>query len=80
MSNSTTISVLFHNRPVGERKPNQPRPVRQSLEQFKASHPVNALEALRRNADAYERHLREQSRARTFTPTYAQPSAERKVA
>jgi hypothetical protein len=81
MSNPTARSLireLLTDKPPVP-KIDRPRPVRQSLQPFLASHP-NEWAALERNALAYERSQREASRARTFKPTYQQPNAERKVA
>jgi hypothetical protein len=83
MANDSITSVLFHNRPLGEKKPDRPRPIRPSLQQFLEAHPVNPLEALRRNADAavtYEREQARASRPRTFRPYREAAASDRREA
>jgi hypothetical protein len=79
---SSLIAELLIDKPR-EPKTDRPRPVRPSLQQFLADHPINARDALARNVAAFEAYEREQakaSRSKTFRPTYQQPNAERKVA
>lgn len=83
MADSSIISLLFHNRPLGPKQPERPRPSRPTLAQFITSRPVDALDALRRHADmaaAYEREQARHSRPRSFRPFKTATPADRREA
>jgi hypothetical protein len=47
-------NFLDLSNPTPQKKPNKPRAIRPSLEQFQATHAINARAALVRNAEALE--------------------------